>query len=212
MADIALDCRTRTETGRHVKHLRREGQVPAILYGHQVEPVSLSADQRSLERIWLRAGRTHLVDLRVDGGTATKVIIRALQLNPRTNRPQHADFFAVNLKEKLTADVPVILVGESPAAEETKVGQLQQTLMSVKVECLPSDLPSQISVDVSGLTELDQSISMSDVTLPHGVNLVHDTDEQIVKIVPHRVQAAEEPTEAEAAAAASAQPEEPAAE
>ena len=138
--------------------------------------------------------RTHLVDLTVDGGKTTKVIIRALQLNPRTNRAQHADFLAVNLREKLTVDVPVVLTGESPAVEVTKIGQLQQTLNSVRVDCLPSDLPSQISVDISGLAELDQSISIGDVELPKGVTLSHsDGTEQIVKVVPHRVQAADEP-------------------
>ena len=203
MADLALEVVTRTAKGRHVKHLRREGLVPATLYGHQTEPVSLSADQRALERIWTRAGRTHLVDLTVDGGKTTKVIIREIQLNPRTNRARHADFLAVNLKQKLTSDIPIVLVGESPAVETTKIGQLQQTLNSVKVECLPSDLPSQISVDVSILTELDQAISLSDITLPKGVTLLHaDNDEQIVKIAPHRVQAVEEPAAGAAVAPA----------
>jgi len=203
---ITLEATSRTEVRREVRHLRREGGVPAVLYGHKLETVSLLTEGRSLARVWQRAGRTHLVDLRVDGGRPRKVLIRQLQVDPRTTRPLHVDFFAVNLREKLTADVPIVLHGESPVVSVEKTGQVVQTLNTLKVECLPSDLPAQLNIDISGLTELDASCSVKDIQLPTGVTLLHaDPEETVVKIAALRIQpTADEVADAEAAAQAAA--------
>ena len=191
---ITLEVTTRTDFGRHLPVSRRAGQVPAILYGHNLEPVSISANQRELEKVWMRAGRTHLVDVVVDGGKARKALIRELQRNPRSNRAIHADFFAVNLKEKLTADVPLVISGSAPAVDEFKLGQLLQVMSTIKVECLPQSVPAHISVDVSGLTELDAAVTVKDLHLPEGVTLVHtDLDDAVVKVAHVRVQEVEEP-------------------
>ena len=196
MDSLSLAARTRHETGRHVHALRREGDVPAVLYGHKVAPVSLAIDAKELDRVWQRAGRTHLVDIAVDGQKATKALIRELQIHPRSGRALHADFFAVNLREKLQADVPVVVIGDSPAVE-SRDGQVQQVMTSLRVECLPADLPAQLTVDVSGLTEVDQSVTLGQVSLPKGVSLVHlDADEVVVKIAPVRVREEAEPAAA----------------
>lgn len=198
---IELPASTRDARGSHNKALRREGKVPAILYGHNVEPRSLEADTRVLQRVWMRAGRTHLVDLKVDGGRAQKVLVREMQVDPRTGIPIHADLFAVNLREKLTADVPVVIVGEAPAVVDTKIGTLQQLITSLRIECLPSDLPAQFSVDVSGLDEIDAGIHISEIALPEGVTLVHgDLEELVVKVSALRVAAEEEEVAPEAEA------------
>ncbi|MFN2451206.1 MAG: 50S ribosomal protein L25 [Candidatus Dormibacteria bacterium] len=203
---ITLAARSRTEVRRAIRHLRREGGVPAVLYGHKLKAASLVTEERSLAKVWQRAGRTHLVDLSVDGGRARKVLIRQLQLDPRTTRPLHVDFFAVNLREKLTADVPIIVTGESPVVTVEKTGQVVQTLSTLKVECLPGDLPAQLSVDISELTEIDASRSVKDIVLPEGVSLLHtDPEETVVKIAALRIQpTADELADAAAAADASA--------
>ena len=213
MDTISLPARLRSETGRHVHALRRDGDVPAVLYGHKVAPVNLAIDAKELERVWHRAGRTHLVDIAVDGQKAHKALIKDLQFNPRSGKPQHVDFFAVNLREKITADVPVIVVGESPIVQQ-KVGQVQQVVSSLRVESLPADIPAQITVDISGLEEVDQSVLLGQLTLPKGVTLVHaDLEEVVVKIAQVRVRAEEEAVEAaaegeaEAAAAEGGEPE-----
>ncbi|MBJ7596279.1 MAG: 50S ribosomal protein L25 [Candidatus Dormibacteraeota bacterium] len=211
MATIELPATTREERGSHNRPLRREGLVPAVLYGHNVEPRAITAPATVLHRVWMRAGRTQLIDLSVDGGRAQKVLVREMQIDPRTNRPIHADFFAVNLREKLTADVPVVVTGESPAVVDAKVGTLQQLVNTLRVECLPADLPAQFTVDVSGLDEIDAGIHVREITLPEGVELVHvDPDELVVKVAALRIveeepelAAAEEgeaPAEGEAAA------------
>lgn len=202
MDTISLTARPRGETGRHVHSLRREGAVPAVLYGHKVAPLNLAIDAKELERVWHRAGRTHLVDIVVTGQKPTKALIKDLQFHPRDGYALHVDFFAVNLREKITADVPVIVVGESPAVHD-KLGQVQQVVSSLRVESLPADIPAQITVDISGLTEVDQSVLLGQVELPKGVTLVHaDPEEVVVKIAQVRVREEAEAVEAEAAPAA----------
>jgi large subunit ribosomal protein L25 len=206
MATIALQATTREERGHGNRALRRAGKVPAILYGHNVDPRPIEAEARVLHRVWMSAGRTHLVDLRVDGGRAQKVLVRDMQVDPRTGNPIHADFFAVNLLEKLTADVPVVVVGESPAVVDAKIGTLQQLITTLRIECLPSDLPAQFSVDVSGLMEIDSGIHVRDIVLPEGVALVHvDEDELVVKVSALRLVTEEEVEAAEATEAAEAE-------
>ncbi|MBV8301285.1 MAG: 50S ribosomal protein L25 [Candidatus Dormibacteraeota bacterium] len=204
--DLRLEATSRTHTGRHVSALRRTGQVPGVLYGHRVQPLSLSLETRTLERVWHRAGHSNLVDLSVDGGRARKVLIREFQTDPRTTRPLHADFFAVNLREKLVVDVPLIPVGESPAVSEEKIGVLQQLVNTIRVECLPGDIPAQLTVDISSLMTVDAGVHLRDVSLPEGVVLAHgaDPDELVVKVAPLRVAAEAEEEEAAAEAEAEA--------
>ena len=200
MDSISLSARPRSETGRHVHALRREGAVPAVIYGHKIAPIAIAVDAKELDRVWHKAGRTHLVDVRVEGGKAHKSLIKEVQFHPRDGYALHVDLFAVNLREKITADVPVIVVGDSPAVHQ-KIGQVQQVVSSLRVESLPSDIPAQLTVDISGLEEIDQSILLGQVELPKGVALVHaDLDEVVVKIAPVRVRAEEEEAPAEAAA------------
>ena len=190
--------RSGPETGRHVHAVRRRGQVPAVLYGHNVEPQALSIDARSLQRVWHHAGHSHLVDLALDGGRARKVLIRELQVNPRTTALMHVDLFAVNLREKLTVEIPLIPIGESPAVSELKLGVLQQIITAVKVECMPGDIPAQLNVDISGLVEIDQGIRLGEVPLPERVTLATgvDPDELVLKVAQVRVAAEAEEAEA----------------
>jgi large subunit ribosomal protein L25 len=204
MASLSLAARHRLQTGRHARALRRSGQVPAIVYGNALQPEPISAEATALLRLWERAGRTQLIDLAVDGGRPRKVLIRELQIDPRTARPLHADFLAVNLREKLIVEVPVVPVGEAPAVSELKVGLLQQVVGTLRIEALPGDLPSHLSVDISGLTEVDQAVRVRDVVLPRGVALAGhvDPDEVVAKVAALRVAAEETAPALEGAAPA----------
>jgi large subunit ribosomal protein L25 len=195
---LELTATARSETGRHVHAVRRRGQVPAILYGHNVEPQALSIDARSLKKVWHQAGHSHLVDLALAGGRVRKVLIRELQVSPRTTELMHVDLFAVNLLEKLTVEIPLIPIGESPAVTEFKLGVLQQIITSVNVECLPGDIPALLNVDISGLVEVDQGIRLGEVPLPERVTLATgvDPDELVLKVAQVRVVAEAEEAEA----------------
>jgi large subunit ribosomal protein L25 len=206
---LSLSARPRTTRGRHLGALRREGHIPAVVYGHDYPSLAIETDLRELERLWHRAGRTQLVDLAVEGRRTRKVLIRELQFNPRSGRAIHADFFAINLAEKTTADVPVVLVGEAPA-EVTKLGHVLLVATTVRVEALPADLPGQIIADISGLDHVDAGITAGELVLPDGVVLLVDPTDVIAKISARRVRGtaeedeAAEAAEAEAAAAESA--------
>ncbi len=209
MAQLTLIARPRAEHGRHVRALRRSGYVPAVVYGAALPPQAIAAEAGALARIWARAGRSHLIDLSIEG-KPRKVLIREYQVDPRTARPLHADFLAVNLLEKLAVDIPVTASGEAPAVTQLKIGVLQQIINTLRIEALPGDLPAHLSIDISGLTEVDQAVRIRDVPLPRGVTLVGrlDPEEVVMKIAPMRVAVEEAPAvaaEAEEEAAASAE-------
>jgi large subunit ribosomal protein L25 len=182
--------------------MRRHGRVPAILYGHDLPAQAISAETGALLRVWHRAGRTHLIDLSIDGARPHKVLFHDFQVDPRTARPLHADFLAVNLRERLAVDIPVRTVGEAPAVTQLKIGSIQQVLATLRVEALPGNLPDHLAVDVSGLVEVDAAVRVRDVVLPEGVTFAAhiDPDEVVVKVAPLRAVAVEEvaPAAAEA--------------
>src|ERR1700683_485070 len=197
---LELNATVRSETGPHVHAVRRGGDVPAVLYGHNVEPQALSIDARSLKRVWHQAGHSHLVDLALARARARKALIREVQVRRRTAELMHVDLFAVNLAEKLTVEIPLIPIGESPAVSEFKLGVLQQIITSVKVECMPGDIPALLNVDSSGLIEIDQGIRLAEVPLPERVTLATgvDPDELVLKVAQVRVAAEAEEAEVEA--------------
>ena len=198
---FSISARPRELRGRHLGSLRRDGVVPAVVYGHQYPSLAIETDLRELERLFHRAGRTQLIDLAVEGRRTRKVLIREMQISPRSGHAVHADFFAPNLSEKTTADVPVVLVGESPAAA-AKQGVVLQVASTVRVEALPTDLPGQITADVAVLDHVDAAITAGDLSLPSGVTLLVDPAEVVAKVSARRVREVEEELEAEAAEAA----------
>jgi len=188
--DLKLQATKRTAHGRQVRKLRKEGAVPGIVYGHRSDAEPVSLDAAEFRRVFAKAGRTHLIDFVLDGGRAQKVLIKEIQKHPRYEGPIHVDLFRIDLKEKLQIDVPIVIVGESPAVKRGD-GDLLISLHSLRVECLPSDIPEGIEVDVSGLENIDDSVRVHELQFPEGVTLLTGGDEMIVKVQAHRV--AEEP-------------------
>ncbi|MGC1193364.1 MAG: 50S ribosomal protein L25, partial [Candidatus Dormiibacterota bacterium] len=148
--DFTLEVAPRTTVGRHVSGLRRQGLVPGIVYGHSVKPITVEIPGKEFAKMFHRAGRSHLLQLMVEGErVARPVLIRELQINPRNSEPIHVDFFQVNLLEKLTVQVPVVLVGEAPATR-FNAGELLHLIHQVEVSCLPNAIPGEIDIDISG--------------------------------------------------------------
>ncbi|MEA2683783.1 MAG: large subunit ribosomal protein [Chloroflexota bacterium] len=194
-----LSIKPRTELRKQNHALRAQGAIPGVIYGHRVDPVSVSVPRREFDRAFHKAGRTQLLDLQIDGeGKPRKVLVRQVQYNPRSGQPLHVDFYQVNLKEKIAAEVPIVLVGESPAVQR-RDGELQQNLHSLKVNCLPADIPEHIEVDVSGLENVDDSIRISELTIPAEVEVTSDPDDVVVKVAAPRVAEEEPVAEGEAA-------------
>ena len=173
--------------------LRAAGMLPAVIYGKEVDTVSVAVARRDFDRAFHKVGRTQLLDITVSSdGTPHRVLVREVQYNPRTNTVSHVDFFQVNLKQKITADVPLIIVGEAPAAESHE-GELQQLANTVKVSCLPADIPEHIEVDVGELAAIDDSIRVSELTVPADCEILSDPEEVVAKIAHIREVEEEEP-------------------
>jgi large subunit ribosomal protein L25 len=188
--DLKLEASKRTVLGRHVRRLRAEGRVPGVVYGHHTASEAVAVDGGEFRKVFAKAGRTHLVDLVLDGGRPEKVLIKEVQKHPRHEGPQHVDLYRIDLKEKLQLEVPITIVGESPAVKQGD-GDLLISLHAIRIECLPSDIPESIEVDVSELLEIDDAIRVHDLKFPESVTVLTGPEEMIVKVQAHRV--AEEP-------------------
>lgn len=175
----------RQQMGKSARRLAREGMIPAVVYGHKVAPRPLSLNLKEFERVYHRSGHTQLVDLKVEGGSMSKVLIKAVQISPRRGLAIHVDLHQVSLREKLHTEVPILVVGE-PEAVRLGDAELLQLVQQVHVECLPAAIPELIEVSTSTLLEIDDTVRAADLVLPPGVTLLDDGDEVIVKLAGRR--------------------------
>jgi large subunit ribosomal protein L25 len=182
MEGIELKVQKRKVLGKKVKRLRREGIIPAVLYGHGIEPIPLQVEERELNRVLTRAGEHRLIALKIGRSRKRqRALIRDLQWDVITSRPLHVDFYAVVMTEKLTTEVPLIFVGEAPAVVQ-EGAILLQGLDMVEIECLPGDLIEAIEVDLSELKEVDQAIYVKDLRVPPTVTILTDGEELVAKV------------------------------
>jgi large subunit ribosomal protein L25 len=207
----ALAAEHRTVTGKAVARLRRDGRLPAVVYGHGIESAPVTLDAHEFALLRRHVGPNALIDLSVDGGKAKPVLIHGVQIHKVNRRPLHVDLFAVRMTEELTVDVPVHGTGESEAVSKHG-GTLLNASGSVKVRARPDRLPQVIEVDLAALVDFDAAIFARDLPIPDGVQLVTDPDEIVFKVSPPRVQEVEVGVAAEAAVAAEAEAGEPGAE
>ena len=201
MADNRLSVAPRTVTGKKVAKLRRAGQTPANVYGHRLESRSVQADTADLAHLLRAMGRNELLSLAIEGETGPRtVMVRDVARNPLDGKLLHVDFYQVNMAEKMKADVPVILTGTSDAVT-TYGGVLMQMVDVIHVEALPGEIPSEFTVDVSVITELEQGVHVRDLHLDETkVTILSDPDIVLAKVAAPRL-ATEEEEEAAAAAA-----------
>jgi large subunit ribosomal protein L25 len=182
---MQLKASTRTLLGKASRRLHGEGKLAGIVYGHNATPTPLVLDRLEFQRVFIKSGRTHLVDLVVDGDRTEKVLVREIQTHPRRLGPIHVDFYQVSLEEKITVDVPVHLVGESAAVKRGDADVLQP-IHAVRVECLPTDIPEAFEVDLTPLEDVESEFRISELKVPKGVTVLMDPEELVVKIVHRR--------------------------
>ncbi len=185
MPEIKLTAQKRTLVGKKVKKLRKEGLIPANIFGKKIKSQSLSLDKKEFEKVFEEVGETRIVNLEVEGEKEGRpVMIQNLQKNPVTEEILHADLRQVILTEKVTADIPVEMTGEAPAAEQ-KLGILIQNISEIEVEALPLDLPEKFVVDVSGLVNVGDEILVESIKIDKSkVELKIDANQVVVKIEP----------------------------
>lgn len=192
MEEIVFEVNRREVIGKKVKTLRRDGVLPAVVYGHNIEPISISLDYRDASKTLDSISPSALVVLEIDG-EKHYTLVRDKQRNPVRRSIIHVDFQAVSLTETVRADVNINLIGEAPAIE-TYLGVLVPSLEQLSIECLATNLPDRLEVDISGLTEIGDSLLVRDVTAPEGVDILNDPEDVIVVVI---AQAAEEEVEEE---------------
>ena len=183
----------RTVLGRKVKHLRDAGLVPSTIYGHKFESVSIQFNALELQKIYDKVGESGLIELLV-GSDKYNIIFRNPQYSPVESEIVHIDCYKVNLKEKISAFIPIVLIGESPALKDGNT--LVSITDEVEVEALPTDLPESIEIDISILTEVGQMITVEDIKLDEKVTMITLLDQAIVKVEePRAEEVIEEVTE-----------------
>ena len=184
---VELKVSPREVLGKKVKRLRREGVIPANVYGHGLESVAIQVPKDDLVHLLHSAGRNEIVYLRLDGEEPRPVFLRQIQRNPVTDAILHVEFYQISLKEKVRMEVPLALVGSAPA-EQTHGGTLLHSLDRITVEGLPTEIPSAIEVDVSGLEEIDATIYVRELSVPGEVTVLTDPEQVVAKIAPPQVE------------------------
>lgn len=174
-----MDIKERKAKGRKVKKLRKEGVLPVNLYGKGIKSVSLQTSLKDFESVYKKEGETGLFEIKLKN-KKIPVMIRNVQTDPVDDHIIHADLFKVNLKEKITATVPVVLVGEAPAEKEG-LGTLVQQIDEVEVEALPNEIPDKFEISVDKLKTLDDLILIKDIESKKA-DITNDKEQIIAKV------------------------------
>jgi len=180
MAETKLKAELRTETGKGPAHrLRASGRVPAVLYGHGMEPVSLSVSGLDLIHLFRQAGANALVDLQVDGDEHL-AIARDVQRDHLHGRYIHLDFLAIRRDEKISVSVAVHEVGESIGVSEG--GVVEHHLREIELECLPADVPERIEVDITHM-RLGDMVHVGEIPPPSGSTFLTAPETPVLSII-----------------------------
>ena len=202
MDKVVLKATKREVTGKQVSALRRAGQLPAVIYGRHLEPIAISLDAHTASLEMAKLTSSSLVTIELDGKQYS-TLVRERQRNFIKGNLTHVDFLAVNLDEKIRATVRVNFVGVSLAVKDFNA-VLVRNLEKLEVECLPTDLPERITVDISALKQIGNGIRVRDVGLSDNIRVLNDEDEMVVVATAERKEEVEEVVETAAVPAAEA--------
>jgi large subunit ribosomal protein L25 len=182
------------EGSRSARRMRREGLVPGVVYGGGEEPLHFAVDGRILRNTLARSGA--ILQVAVDGGATTPVLVKDVQRHPVRGEAVHVDFLRVNMNETIHTTVVVDLVGGDHAPGVVAGGVLSQETREVNIEALPGDIPETIEHDVSSM-EINDTLTLAQITLPEGVTLLDDLDAVIASVTPPTLEPTEDEIETE---------------
>ena len=198
MQTLELKSKKREIIGKKVKTLRNQGLVPAVVYGGSEGSTPLVLELKEFKRIFKHAGETTLVKLFVDDPAFAKasagrdnfknVLIHDSSRDPITGEIKHIDFYEVKMDEKITAKVPLVFTGDSPAISELG-GVLVKAMQEIEVRALPADLPREIEVDISDLKTFDDNITVKSIKLPKNVEVSENFSAAVASVMPPRSEA-----------------------
>jgi large subunit ribosomal protein L25 len=211
MAELVVNASSRTERGKNAaRRLRRQGMIPATVYGGKDEPVAVSVDPKAiLKLLRSESGRNTILTLDFGSGRTTSAILKSWQVDPVRENFLHADFYRIAMDVAIKVTVPIAIKGEARGVK-VEGGVLELITRAIEVTCLPGDIPERIDVDVSEM-DLHAAIRVSDLPVSDKVKILEDPDQVVVHVISIKEEAAPAaaaaPAEGEAAAAAPAEPE-----
>ena len=190
-----LEVQIRNEKGRRVKDLRRQGLIPAELYGKGIENMHLAIKSRDFKNVFKEAGESSIINIVISDKNKKEeipVLIHDIQKDYLTDDIIHIDFYRVRMDEKIKTHIPLEFIGESPAVKNYG-GILNKSMLEIEIEALPKDLPHNIPVDISQIKELDQSIYVKDLSIPKNVEILVDPETVIATVSLPKEEAPSEP-------------------
>jgi large subunit ribosomal protein L25 len=202
MEKIVLKATKRTVTGKQVKALRRAGQLPAVIYGRHVDPISISLEAHTTGLVFAKLTSSTLVTIDVEGQEYA-ALVREKQRDYIKGNLTHIDFLALDLTEKIRTKVRLTFTGVSSAVKDYSA-VLVHRMEALEVECLPADLPERINVDISSLKEIGNNVRVSDIPLPENVIVLDDADDIVIIASIAKEEAVDEVAAAPVAEAAAA--------
>ena len=197
---LNLKAKIRKEIGKKVKKRRKQGLLPAVLYGPEIKNLIIELDSKEFDNIYKEAGESSLISLQVDpsvdSGQVKKfsVLIHEVKKDPLTGKPIHVDFYQPILTEEVEATVSIVFEGEALAIKELG-GTLIREISEIEVKALPKDLPHEIKVNIDGLKTFDDEILVKDLKLPEGVTVQRDKNEIVAVVTPPETEKIEEELE-----------------
>jgi len=170
-------------------NIRKEGGIPAVLYGHKIKNVILTLDAKSFSKLYKTVGETTVMNVAIEDETAPRnVLIHDVSMDPVNGDIQHADLYEVKKDEKITTYISLNFRGESDAVKSFG-GVLVKNIYRIEIEALPKDLPHEIVVDITSLKALNDDISLGEIPVPPGVKVKGDAKDIVVKVIPPRTEA-----------------------
>jgi len=190
---LTLKTKVRKDLGKKVKALRKQGILPAVLYGPKIKNLTIEIDSKEFENIYREAGESSLISLQVNNNKFS-VLIHEVKKDPLTGKPIHADFYQPILTEEVEATVSIVFEGEALAVKELG-GTLVREISEIEVKALPKNLPHEIKVNIKGLKTFDDEILVKDLNLPQGVTVQRDKNEIVAVVTPPETEKIEEELE-----------------
>ena len=187
MTTLELKSKKRTLLSKKVKSLRREGVIPAVVYGGKDGTTPIELDLKEFSKVFKTAGETTLIKLLV-GEKTKNVLIHDISRDPITEEMNHVDFYEIRMDEKITTRTPLIFIGDAPAVIDLG-GVLVKAMQELEVRALPADLPHQIEIDISQLKTFDDNILVKDIKLPKNVEILENLETSVAVVTPPRSEA-----------------------
>jgi large subunit ribosomal protein L25 len=191
-SEVVLNAELRSQMAKHAKYSRNQGMIPGVYYARGEQNLNIQVQALLLNKL-VFTSEAHVIDLRLSDGSSRRCILRDVQFDPVSDKPVHFDLQGLKENEKLTMDIPIVLVGGVPKGVRDG-GMLQHVVHKVKISCLPKDMPEKIEVNVADLG-INDLVHISDLSVPNVV-ILDNAENMVVGVIPPAVVKEEVPAEA----------------